>query len=289
MGTFTLLDGGLSTELGRIGAEVSGELWTGRVLLEDASLVEQAHKNYARAGAQVVISSSYQLSRQGFLEIGLSIDDADRALGESIKVARRAVDGSSAKVAASVGPYGAVLHDGSEYRGDYAVSQSFLEDFHYERLTVLAAASPDLFAVETIPNLTEAKALASVLNEFSIPAWFSFTAQSPEKLWSGESVQEAVAAVTELGNLIAVGFNCVAPEIVNGLLASASEVSSLDKIAYPNRGGNWDSTRGVWIGDAPIALSEWVSEWLDGGATWIGGCCGTDSRDIADVRAKFAI
>jgi S-methylmethionine-dependent homocysteine/selenocysteine methylase len=282
---FTLLDGGLSTELARIGAKFGGELWTGRALLEDPSLVEVTHRNYALAGAQVVTSASYQLSRQGFAEIGLSASDADRALTESIAVAKRAVATTDSKVAASIGPYGAVLHDGSEYRGDYKVDQAFLEDFHFERLTVLAKANPDYLAVETIPNLVEARALVIVLREFDLPTWFAFTAQSETLLWSGESIEEALSIATETKNLVAVGFNCVAPEIVTGLLATASSVTSAPKIVYPNRGGTWDSANGVWVGDAPLKLSERLPEWLEAGANWVGGCCGTDASDISDLKS----
>jgi homocysteine S-methyltransferase len=132
-----LIDGGLSTELERLGAKIQGELWTGRALLEAPAVVAEAHRAFALAGAEVVISSSYQLSRQGFEEIGLTAADADEALRQSIRVAKDAVAGTGAKVAASIGPYGAVLHDGSEYRGDYKVSQAELEAFHAERLAVL--------------------------------------------------------------------------------------------------------------------------------------------------------
>lgn len=277
---FHLIDGGLSTELTRLGADLSGELWTGRVLLEDASLVEQAHRNFAEAGATVVISSSYQLSRQGFEEIGLTASDARTALLNSVAVARRAVAGTQAKVAASVGPFGAVLHDGSEYRGDYEVDQAFLEHFHAERLAVLLEAEPDYLAVETIPNVVEARALAKVLSEVKIPTWVSFTAATEADLWSGEPIAEAAAAVAQLENLIAIGVNCVAPDLVAGLLRNIGTVTDSPKIAYPNGGRVWDSALGEWSGQAPRPLIEYLPEWLDAGAAWIGGCCETSSTDI---------
>jgi homocysteine S-methyltransferase len=279
-----LIDGGLSTELTRIGATFEGELWTGRALLNDPALVEQAHRNYAEAGAEVLISSSYQLSRQGFEEVGLSSASADEALIKSIEVARNAAAGTQAKVAASVGPYGAVLHDGSEYRGDYKVSQNFLEDFHSERLEVLLSAKPDFLAIETIPNLIEAKALASVLKQTKVPFWFSFTAGTEEKLWSGEFIQDAAAEVSELENIFAVGINCVSPELVSGLINRIKGVSNLDVIAYPNRGGQWDAKNGIWLNEVPREFASWLPEWLDTGVNWLGGCCGTDSTDIRSLN-----
>jgi homocysteine S-methyltransferase len=279
-----VIDGGLSTELERLGAKIQGELWTGRALLEDPALVAEAHRAFALAGAEVVISSSYQLSRQGFEEIGLTAADADEALRQSIRVAKDAVAGTNAKVAASIGPYGAVLHDGSEYRGVYAVGQAELEKFHSERLAVLLEESPDFLAIETIPNVVEAKALAQVLKNVDVPKWFSFTAGSSELLWSGEKVEDAVREIAELPNLVAVGFNCVAPELVAGLAERIKPLINAEIIAYPNRGGTWDSAAGVWLGNAPRELASWLDEWTAAGVTWVGGCCSTDSRDIASVK-----
>lgn len=282
--TVHVIDGGLSTELERLGAKIQGELWTGRALLEDPAVVAEAHRAFALAGAEVVISSSYQLSRQGFEEIGLTAADADEALRQSIRVAKDAVAGTNAKVAASIGPYGAVLHDGSEYRGVYEVGQAELEKFHAERLTVLLEESPDYLAIETIPNVVEAKALAQVLKDVDVPKWFSFTAGSSELLWSGEKVEDAVREIADLPNLVAVGFNCVAPELVAGLAERIKPLIKAEIIAYPNRGGTWDSAAGVWLGNAPRELASWLDEWTAAGVTWVGGCCSTDSRDIASVK-----
>jgi len=282
--TVHVIDGGLSTELERLGAKIQGELWTGRALLEDPAVVAEAHRAFALAGAEVVISSSYQLSRQGFEEIGLTAADADEALRQSIRVAKDAVAGTNAKVAASIGPYGAVLHDGSEYRGVYAVGQAELEKFHSERLAVLLEESPDYLAIETISNVVEAKALAQVLKNVDVPKWFSFTAGSSELLWSGEKVEDAVREIAELPNLVAVGFNCVAPELVAGLAERIKPLINAEIIAYPNRGGTWDSAAGVWLGNEPRELASWLDEWTAAGVTWVGGCCSTDSRDIAAVK-----
>ena len=288
MNKITVIDGGLSTELERLGVRVTGNLWTGHTLLDDPAAIEQAHKNYAQSGAEVVITSSYQLSRKGFEEIGLSSVEADLALQKSVEVARAAVVGTGARVAASVGPYGAVLHDGSEYRGIYEVGQSELEDFHFERLQTLVAASPDLLAVETIPNIVEARAIANVLREIDLPKWVSFTAGSAEKLWSGEWYADAVATLAGLDNLIAIGVNCVSPELVTNLATIANATTDVPFIAYPNRGGAWDSTNGIWIGAEPAQLTTYLPEWIDAGVNFVGGCCGTDATDIAKLAATLS-
>ena len=279
-----LIDGGLSTELERIGAQFQGELWTGQALIKNPELVEEAHSNFVTSGAEVIITASYQLSRQGFQEIGLSSDDADRALTASVEVARAAVGQSNCQVAASVGPYAAVLHDGSEYRGDYKVSQTQLEDFHFERLQVLLAAQPDLLAVETIPNVLESKALAVVLGSVEIPFWISFTASSGTHLWSGEHIEDAAEAIAGLKNLFSAGVNCLEAKHVATLTHAINKVTGIPAIAYPNFGGTWDAASRTWSESIDHSLAEWMSIWADTPIEWIGGCCSTDATHIAELR-----
>ncbi|MFM8927067.1 MAG: homocysteine S-methyltransferase [Rhodoluna sp.] len=279
-----LIDGGLSTELERLGARIEGELWTGRTLITEPELVKKAHQNFVAAGAEIIITSSYQLSRQGFREIGLTDSDADAALTKSVEIAREASISSSVQVAASVGPYGAVLHDGSEYRGDYKVSQSQLEDFHFERLEILLAANPDLLAVETIPNILEARALVSVLSEVKLPFWISFTSATAEKLWSGEYIEDAAEVVANLNNLLAVGLNCVDPEVVINAVTRINSVTGLPAIAYPNCGGVWDAPKDAWVGGTRKSLVDWLPAWLDSPLEYLGGCCGTDSLEIKKLH-----
>lgn len=283
-----LIDGGLSTELERLGARISGELWTGRTLLTDPELVKQAHVNFVAAGAEIIITSSYQLSRQGFEEIGLASIDADKALRKSVELAKQAVSGSSAQVAASIGPYGAVLHDGSEYRGDYSISQNQLEYFHYQRLEVILSAKPDLLAIETIPNVLEAKALANVLSEVNLPFWISFTAATEEKLWSGEFIEDAAASIAGLSNLIAVGLNCVDPEIVLEGAKRINAVTGKPAIAYPNCGGIWDAAKDSWVGGSRKELVDWLPLWQSSPIEYLGGCCGTDATDIAKLHEALS-
>ncbi|CAB4627412.1 unannotated protein [freshwater metagenome] len=279
-----LIDGGLSTELERIGAQFRGELWTGQALLNSPELVETAHSNFVSSGAEVVITASYQLSRQGFQEIGMSSNDADRALIASIEVARAAVGQSHCQVAASVGPYAAVLHDGSEFRGDYKVSQAQLEDFHFERLEVLLSAKPDLLAVETIPNVVETKALAVVLESVEIPYWISFTASSGTHLRSGEHIESAAEAIAGLKNLFSAGVNCLEAKHVATLTQAINKVTGIPGIAYPNFGGTWDSLSQTWSENTDNSFSEWMKIWADTPIEWIGGCCSTDATHIADLR-----
>ncbi|MFM9023733.1 MAG: homocysteine S-methyltransferase, partial [Planctomycetaceae bacterium] len=290
-----LIDGGLSTQLARLGARIDGPVWTGRALLDDPRLVERAHRDFLHAGATAVITSSYQLSRAGFVASGLSVADADRALTQSVAVARRAVDDARdpgaprALVAASVGPFGAITHDGAEYRGNYGISRDELAAFHRERIEVLVAAGPDVLAVETIPDLVEARVLSGLLEAHPrIPKWFSFTCADEGHLWAGPSIEEAVAAVVGTPGLAAVGVNCVEPELVAGLARRIRAVTDVAVIAYPNRGGTWDAEAGRWHGTRTESFADWLPAWRDAGVAIVGGCCGTEASDIAQLRAALA-
>jgi S-methylmethionine-dependent homocysteine/selenocysteine methylase len=290
-----LIDGGLSTQLSRIGARFDDPLWTGRVLLDDPRLVERAHRDYVNAGATAVIAASYQLSRRGFVASGLTAADADRALTEAVAVARRAVRGAHAEggplalVAASVGPFGAITHDGAEFRGHYGLTRDELTAFHRERLDVLVAAGPDMLAIETIPDLVEAQVLSELLEAYpSIPKWFSFTCADERRLRAGPSIEVAAAAIAGTPGLAAVGVNCVEPTLVAGLTRRIRSVTDVPVIAYPNRGGAWDAAAGQWLGARPGSFAAWLPEWREAGVAIVGGCCGTDASDIAALRRALA-
>ncbi len=302
--SITVIDGGLSTQLERRGHDVSGSLWTARLLLEDPAEVQAAHTDMIRAGADVVITASYQISRAGFVEAGRSARDADEALRRSVQVARRAAvaaDGS-VLVAASVGPYGAITHDGAEYRGRYGLSLAELTAFHAERLAILIEEQPDLLAIETIPDLDEVEAIIAALRQVPrIPVWFSVTARDGGHLWAGQSIEDAARMVDAAASgeqsgghhrgddapipVIAFGVNCTDPRWVAELLTRAGAVTRLPLLAYPNAGGDWMNEQ--WQGAAvaghafPAAL---IDAWVAAGATMIGGCCGTDDRDVARIR-----
>ncbi len=285
-----VIDGGLSTQLQLLGQDIDGELWTGRALLEDPSAVTRAHADFIRAGADVVITASYQVARQGFVEAGMTREDADEALTSSVSAARAASHGTDARVAASVGPFGAILHDGSEYRGNYGLSRADLTAFHRERIEVLVAARPDLLAVETIPDALEAEALAEVLGEFDdIPAWMSFSTADGERLWAGQSIEDAVRIATRAPNVMAVGVNCTDPRNVSDLIGRICAVTDLPVVVYPNAGGAWDAGTGEWRGhDESPFVPVGVRSWLSSGARAIGGCCGTDDRTIRRIASVLA-
>lgn len=288
----TVLDGGLSTALEDLGADLGSALWTARLLSDDPQLVVAAHRAYFAAGAQVAIAASYQASVPSLVAAGFDADEAARLITSSVALARQARDEAPAAeerrllVAASVGPYGAVLADGSEYRGRYGLSASRLRDFHAPRLELLASSEPDLFAVETIPDVDEARVLVELLDEVGIPAWFTYSVREG-RTCAGQSLSEAYDALAGSAALLAAGVNCSHPDEVLGAVRAAVAATGLPAVAYPNKGGSWDSATRTWEGATGLEPAS-VSAWVEAGARYVGGCCGTGPSDIEALSAAVS-
>jgi homocysteine S-methyltransferase len=280
----TVLDGGLSNALEDRGHDLTGDLWTARLLRDAPEEIAAVHRTYFAAGARVATTASYQASIEGFTRLGVSRADAEALIRHSVLLAREvrddlAAEGVERLVAASVGPYGAALADGSEYRGRYGVAAARLRDFHRPRLELLAAASPDLIAVETIPDVDEAAVLVELLDEIGLPAWFSYSAKRL-KTRAGQPLEEAFRVAASAGSVIALGVNCCAPGDVVPAVRLAVSTTGLPAVAYPNRGESWDPIRHTWTGpggfDRALAI-----EWIDAGAQYVGGCCRVGPNDVA--------
>ena len=246
------------------------------------------HESYVDAGARVVVTASYQVSREGFIAAGRTAAQADDALRTAVDVARAATAGRAAFVAASVGPYGAILHDGSEYRGRYGVSHDRLVDFHGERLEVIMESEPDLLAIETIPDLDEVRALVDVLSDFSeVPAWLSMSCADGAHTSAGQPIEELVALVAGSPSIRAVGVNCTAPEHVESLLVRLSDAGAAALVAYPNSGRAWSPTAG-WSGEGTDVGEDLVARWCQvPGMALIGGCCGVGPDAVAGIARSL--
>jgi homocysteine S-methyltransferase len=287
-----LLDGGLATELEARGADLRDPLWSARLLLDEPDLIRQTHRAYFAAGAQVAITATYQASYEGFARRGLDRSETARLLQWAVFLAREAGDGAGGDpiVAASVGPYGASLADGSEYTGEYGgIDAASLTDWHRPRLEVLLSAEPDVLAVETIPSIVEAEAIVALLADLpEARAWVTFSCRDGEHLSDGTPFAEAIALVAESPQVVAAGVNCTPPAFVPSLLASARD-ADVPLIAYPNAGDTWDATAKVWItsGEHPdLAVAS--RDWRAAGATSVGGCCGVGPEDIAAMAAVLS-
>ena len=276
-----VLDGGLATLLEARGHDLSSDLWSARLLTDDPEAIVAAHAEFYDAGAQVATTASYQASFAGFATLGLDADAAADLMRRSVALALRARDEHRPDgwVAASVGPYGAYLADGSEYRGDYDLDLAGLREFHRPRLEVLASAGADVLAVETVPCLAEVEALCAELDGTGVTAWLSLSADG-DRTRAGEPLREAWTMTADVDEIVATGVNCCDPGDVTSALAEASG----PLVAYPNSGQGWDAVRRTWTGESAFDAGA-VAGWLDEGARLVGGCCRVGPTDLTAVAA----
>jgi len=282
-----IIDGGLSNALEDRGHDLTSELWTAELLRDSPQEIAAVHRAYFDAGAEVATTASYQASVPGFVRAGMSTAEAEALIRLSVAVARDVRDEAPGRlVAASVGPYGAVLADGSEYTGRYGLTAAQLYDFHRPRLELLASEQPDMFAVETIPDLDEATVLAGLLDEIGIPAWLSFTIDG-DATRAGQPLTDAFAVVADADAVVATGVNCCAPSDVLAAVRTAGDVTGKAGVAYPNSGQAWDSATHTWHGDPSYDLGL-VPAWIDAGVAYVGGCCRIGPADIAALAGSLA-
>ena len=278
------LDGGLSTALENNGNKLTTSLWTGELIRTNPTQITKAHLDFINAGAQIIITSSYQLSYTGCGARGWSEAETNQGLIAATALAKKAVteSGKNVKVAASVGPYGASLADGSEYKGNYGVSKQVLTDFHAKRLEILISTSPDYLALETMPDTFEVEVLLDLLTDCPIPFWVSYSCKEGNQTNAGQSFQKAVDLAQ---SAMAVGINCTKPELIADLLRSAK--SNKPYVVYPNSGRVWDAKNKVWTGSAAVGFSnDLIRQWVEAGAEIIGGCCGIGATEIAQLNLK---
>ncbi len=289
--TVLVADGGLATELEARGNDLSDSLWSARLLMDAPDQVRDAHLAFFQAGAVIATSASYQASFEGFARRGLGRRDAAGLMRRSVDLARAARaemagDGRTRWVAASVGPYGAALADGSEYRGRYGLSVRELAAWHRPRLEVLAGACPDVLALETVPDIDEAEALMAAISGLGIPAWLSYSIAG-ERTRAGQPLSEAFAVAAGVPEVVAVGVNCCRPSDVPMAIAAAREVTGKPVIVYPNSGEEWDARRRAWAG-RPAYSAGLARQWIAAGAKIAGGCCRVRPADIAVIARAAA-
>ncbi|GEB56206.1 homocysteine S-methyltransferase [Streptomyces gardneri] len=283
-----VLDGGLSNQLEAQGCDLSDALWSARLLADGPEQIEAAHAAYVRAGARVVTTASYQATFEGFARRGVSRAGTARLLGRSVELAREAAErvGAEIWVAASVGPYGAMLADGSEYRGRYGLSVRELERFHRPRAEALAAAGPDVLALETVPDVDEAEALLRAVDGCGVPVWLSYTVEGG-RTRAGQELAEAFAVAAGNDQVVAVGINCCDPEEAGSAVELAAAVTGKPAVVYPNSGERWDAAARGWRGDGTFDPSR-ATAWAEAGARLIGGCCRVGPSLVAALAGALA-
>ena len=275
--TVLLGDGGLATELEARGHDLSDPLWSARLLVDAPHEIAAVHRAFFAAGAMYATTASYQASFEGFAARGIGRKDAVWLLRRSVELARVADGGW---VAASVGPYGAALADGSEYRGRYGLSVAQLTAWHRPRLETLAEAGADVLALETIPDVDEAAALVNLVHGQGVPAWLSYTIDGT-RTRAGQPLADAFAVAAGVPEIVALGVNCCAPHDVLPAISLAREIGK-PVIVYPNSGEDWDTARREWVGPARFS-AELAAQWVSAGARIIGGCCRVRPADITGL------
>jgi len=277
-----VLDGGLATQLEAQGHDLGTELWSARLLHDDPDAIIRTHLAYFAAGAQVATTASYQASLDGFVRAGMDKSTAGQMIRRSVRLAEQArasyEDDQDRWIAGSVGPYGAALADGSEYRGDYDISIDELRQWHRPRIELLVEAGVDVLALETIPCVAEVEALLAEIAGTGQPCWLSITC-SGDQTRAGEPAAEAFTLARDVEEIIAVGINCIDPADAYALVCTASQATGKPVVVYPNSGERWDSVASAWNGAATFR-PETVGEWFSGGARLVGGCCRVGPAEI---------
>jgi homocysteine S-methyltransferase len=291
-----VLDGAMATELERRGCDISGPLWSAHVLDHSPATIASVHLDYLRAGADCISTASYQVSAYGYRELGRPSRAAADALRQSVNIAEQTRNDYAREdprriwIAASLGPWGAALHNGAEYHGRYTIAFDDLVGFHAERIAVLAGTGADFAALETIPSLEEAHAILLALEQTpSVSAWISFTCRDGFYVAHGELLEDCAAAIAAAPQVLAVGINCTAPHHVASLIAEARRGVRARKpvIVYPNSGETWDAATRSWRGDADTArFGTLARAWFGAGAQAVGGCCRTGPAHIAAVAKE---
>lgn len=293
-----ILDGAMATELENYGCNLNDRLWSAKIVMENPEMIKRVHLDYFEAGADCAITASYQATIQGYQEKGMTEEEAIHLIQQSVGIAVEARDefwtGLADKsnrpkplVAASVGPYGAFLSDGSEYRGNYSLTEEELVAFHKDRIRVLVEAGADILACETLPCLAEAKAIMKVLKDFpGVYAWFSFSAKDALHISDGEKIAVCAEWLDGEAQAAAIGINCSAPDFIESLIEEVKSRSAKPVIVYPNSGEEYDAKSKTWSEEPLVnSFSSSTRRWHAAGARIIGGCCRTTPADIAGITA----
>lgn len=298
-----VIDGSMSTALENLGCDLNDSLWTAKALVQQPELIKQVHHNYFQAGADVGITASYQATIPGLKKKGYSTEEGETIIAKSVALFREAREEwweTTGKFQhrlypiclAGMGPYGAYLADGSEYKGNYGVADSVLREFHQRRAEILWAAQPDLLLFETQPSLHEALIAADIAEKLGADYWISFSCKDGEHICEGNTIEECAKALSvNHPHLQVIGVNCTAPQYIDSLIKRLKAVTSLPIAVYPNSGEIYDPVTKTWHG-APGSTSfeDNAATWMKSGAQLVGGCCRTVAYHIEAVsraRAKF--
>jgi homocysteine S-methyltransferase len=293
-----ILDGALGTQLQKNGYDVNDSLWSAKFLSENTEAIKQVHLEYLEAGADCIITSSYQASFEGFMKKGFSQEEAKKLIELSIEIAKDVRDDFWGNlenknnrikplIAASIGPYGAFLADGSEYTGNYGISKKELTNFHKKRLDIIVNKNPDILACETMPSLEEVKILSELLKEYKeLDSWITFSAKDGSVTNANDDIVQCASWLNEQKDITAIGINCTAPQFISSLIEKIKSVCNKPIVVYPNGGSAYNPITKIWekSDTNPSEFAKMSHLWQNQGASLIGGCCETGPKEIKAIR-----
>ena len=298
-GETIILDGALATQLEAKGLSLNDPLWSAKVLIEHPTMIQEVHRSYLEAGADIISTASYQATFEGFASRGIDRESSKALFTKSIDLAKAAIEEFWSKpknrqgrqrplIAASIGPYGAYLANGAEYTGEYDLDQEALLQFHLPRMEVLASGGVDFLLFETIPSYSEAMAILQALEKIPIPAMLSFSCKDEQHLADGTPISLAIDPLDSCDAIIAYGVNCGPPQRLVELLQGLGKQTKKPLLLYPNSGETWHSSSGNWLpAQEKHSSQDWVVDSLAAGAKIIGGCCRTGPTEIAQISASL--
>ena len=273
-----ILDGATGTELQKYGyaGDVSAEQWT----LAHPDIMREIQRGYVAAGSQVLYTPTFGANRQKLEERGIFNRTADfnRRLAA---LSREAADGK-AWIAGDLAPTGLFLAPLGE------ASFEDLVDIYTEQAAGLEAAGVDLFVIETMMTLSDARAAVLAVRSVSDkPIFVSFTCDESGRSLSGTDVTAALTVLQGMG-ISAFGLNCsTGPEQMLVQLRRLREYARVPLIAKPNAGMPI-TVGGKTVYDCtPEDFTAYVPAMLEAGVAVFGGCCGTTPAHIAALRAEL--
>ena len=301
-GGVIVIDGSMSTALEALGCDLNDSLWSAKALAESPEKVKQVHLDYFRSGADCGITDSYQATIPGLMAKGFTQQQSEDLIARSVKLfleARQEWWDSEGKGSGrayplclgAVGPYGAYLADGSEYRGNYGISEKALYDFHRRRMELLWEAGADLLLIETQPSMDEALIEAQIAEELGAAYWISFSCKDGSHINEGDHIRSCAERLSRKHpGLQAIGVNCTPPQFVENLIRELKDSCDLPVAVYPNSGEEYDPATKTWHGSRDgMRFGDYARRWMRAGASAVGGCCRTLPSHIQEVaRAREA-
>jgi homocysteine S-methyltransferase len=258
--------------------DTSTPIWSAMALLDAPSVVEQIHRDYLDAGAEVIITNTFRTHRSNLEKVGMG-NDAARLTTLAVAIAQNAVrtSGKQAWVAGSMAP----LED-SYSTAEASPREEYLRA-HTEMAQNLSIAGVDLLLAETMKYINEAAAAAEAASKTGLPFGVSFICKADGNLLSGENIQDAVNEVEKHGPTF-FGINCTPADTIEKVLTQLMAITRLPVAVYANPGRTedfktWDESEA----DEPTVYCHFAEAWIKKGVRLVGGCCGTQPEFISEL------